>query len=108
MWARTRSISGGRPIEHCANLGIDHASSLRMMRRDYRAIDHLDRYESEGLTEDAEDVLDEEGVFAARRAADREMDNREGREGRLPRALEGEQELGIRERAGRHAGSLNA
>ena len=59
-------------------------------RRDYRAIDHLDRYESEGLEDDAEEVLDEEGRYAARANADREMDERQRRAGgQLPRALEG-------------------
>ena len=59
--------------------------------RDYRRIEHLDRFESEGLDEEPEEVLDEEEQFAARAAAEREMDQREGRAGgQLPRALEGE------------------
>jgi len=62
--------------------------------RDYRAIDHLDRYESEGLEDDAEEVLDEDGQYAARLAAERELDDRQRRAGGfLPRALEGEVRL---------------
>ncbi len=61
-------------------------------RRDYRRIEHLDNYEAEGLEDDAEEVLDEEGLFAARAAAEREIDERERRRTgqALPRALEGE------------------
>lgn len=71
------------------------------MAADYRAIDHLDRYESEGLDEEPEEELDEDLQFAARRNAEREMDAREGREGRLPRALEEDDDEYFRDRRDR-------
>lgn len=58
-------------------------------RRDYRPIAHLDAYESDGLDEEPGE-LDMEAEFAARAAADRDLDERDRRGGVLPRALEGE------------------
>eukprot|EP00195_Chlamydomonas_chlamydogama_P012778 CAMPEP_0202892114 /NCGR_PEP_ID=MMETSP1392-20130828/1935_1 /ASSEMBLY_ACC=CAM_ASM_000868 /TAXON_ID=225041 /ORGANISM="Chlamydomonas chlamydogama, Strain SAG 11-48b" /LENGTH=845 /DNA_ID=CAMNT_0049575995 /DNA_START=38 /DNA_END=2572 /DNA_ORIENTATION=+ len=64
---------------------------LENMERDYRENSALDRYEAEGLDEDAEEVLDEGDLMAARRAAEEELDARDGVMGRggraLPRAL---------------------
>ncbi|GAX74193.1 hypothetical protein CEUSTIGMA_g1642.t1 [Chlamydomonas eustigma] len=59
------------------------------MGQDYRRIEHLDRYESEGLEDDAEEVLEEDDLYAARAAAEREIDARRARAGgQLPAALE--------------------
>ena len=61
------------------------------IRSDYRPNERLDNYEADGIDNDVEEELDEDELFAARAAADRELDERQRRAGGLlPRALEGE------------------
>ena len=56
---------------------------------------HLDRYEREGIDADFEDDMDAEAALDARARAERDLDRRDVREGRmtgrrrLPGALEG-------------------
>lgn len=69
--------------------GTSRAAFSPHLSRDYRQIDHLDNYESEGLEEDVDEQLDEEGMFAARAAAERELDERSRRAGGGVRALDG-------------------
>ncbi|KAG1677625.1 hypothetical protein FOA52_010406 [Chlamydomonas sp. UWO 241] len=92
------------PLDHLAALSDDEVEARdgedeegegedlldENMGQDYRAMDHLDRYESEGLEEDVDEELDEEGMLAARAAAERELDQRQRRAaGGLPTALDG-------------------
>ena len=60
--------------------------------RDYRPMPELDTYEQEGLDEEPMEV-DEEAEYEARRAAEEEMERRDGGgrgRGTLPRSLHGE------------------
>ena len=58
-------------------------------------MEHLDRYEREGIDADFEDDMDAEAALDARARAERDLDRRDVREGRvtgrrrLPGALEG-------------------
>lgn len=65
-------------------------------RRDYRPMEHLDRYEGEGIDDEFVDNLSEGDAVAARLAAERALARRDAAEGRLvgrrrglPAALEG-------------------
>ncbi len=61
--------------------------------RDYRGMDHLDRYEAEGIDAEFQDGTAAEDAMAARMAAEAELRRRDVREARrrgLPGALEGE------------------
>lgn len=56
-------------------------------------MDHLDRYEAEGIDAEFQDAAPAEQAMAARIAAERELRQRDAREARrrgLPGALEGE------------------
>lgn len=73
------------------------------MEGDYRAMEHLDRYEREGIDDQFIDDVTEEERFAARLAAERELADRDVLEGRLtgrrrglPAALEEELDEDVR------------
>ena len=74
----------------------------RAASRDYRPLEHLDRYEREGIDDQFLDDVTEEERFAARLAAERELAERDAVEGRLtgrrrglPAALEGAHAAGL-------------
>lgn len=78
------------------SLSLAHLSPFRLSCSDYRPMEHLDRYEGDGIDDGYVDDVTEEERFAARLAAERELAERDVVEGRLtgrrrglPAALEG-------------------
>uniref|UniRef100_A0A7S0WTV5 DNA replication licensing factor MCM2 n=1 Tax=Chlamydomonas leiostraca TaxID=1034604 RepID=A0A7S0WTV5_9CHLO len=55
---------------------------LENMEQDYRSMDHLDNYEADGVDDDVEEELDEEGQLAARAAAEAELNRRDRKQGK--------------------------